>query len=166
MSTTSLPSLSSGLIEQLQQIITARLSLHPAGSRLGLFWPIRTCSICEVPYGFHFGSSGEPYFDGACDCANLGLQRRTWADVAELYLQQPQLQQWWAFGPPVMPAEVQAGLLLSRVQLMYHGYGAAVHYRNHIGNPMPDFEQLPDKVQAAWVASYCLSRLITIGAPA
>lgn len=175
MSTTSptLPTAGAGLIAQLKMIIAARFSSsHPrAAGRLGLLWPVSTCSICDEPYGYHFASySGEPSFDSSCACANLGLEPRTWADVADTYVQQsPAVCQWWAFEPPTAeqlplslqhpaPAEpitetTKEALLLSAARVGYQAYGAHQGGLNYQGLPMPTFEQLPADIVGAWAAA-------------
>lgn len=35
----------------------------------------------------------------------------------------------------------------------YHEYGAVTDHKNYQGLPMPDWEQLTPKIQAAWKAS-------------
>ncbi len=50
------------------------------------YWPITNCSICMEPVGYAF--FGETVaWDGGCDCARMGLQHRTWQDVANTYNQ-------------------------------------------------------------------------------
>lgn len=35
----------------------------------------------------------------------------------------------------------------------YYGYGSVTDFKNFQGNPMPEWEQLPGKIQEAWKAA-------------
>jgi hypothetical protein len=35
----------------------------------------------------------------------------------------------------------------------YKAYGEVVDYKNYAGNPMPAWEELPEKIQEAWIAA-------------
>lgn len=38
-------------------------------------------------------------------------------------------------------------------QVAYNSYGSVTDYKNFQGNPMPSWEQLPPKIQEAWIAA-------------
>lgn len=40
---------------------------------------------------------------------------------------------------------------LSLAQLAYVGYGESTNFKNYLGNPMPEWVALPEKIQVAWV---------------
>lgn len=42
---------------------------------------------------------------------------------------------------------------LNRAQLAYHRYGHPVKFRNFLGNPIPNFEDLPEGIQCGWLAA-------------
>lgn len=35
----------------------------------------------------------------------------------------------------------------------YHDYGLTTDFKNFQGNPMPEWDALPDKIKSAWIAS-------------
>lgn len=41
----------------------------------------------------------------------------------------------------------------SRGQIAYTAYGRKVEFKNFQGDPMPLFDQLPDNIREAWIAS-------------
>lgn len=69
-------------------------------------WLVRPCSICGSWVGFVF-RQGEVCWDGSCSCSTpLGLQPRTWDDVAECYNRQSvdselikRMDLFWHFEP-------------------------------------------------------------------
>jgi hypothetical protein len=38
----------------------------------------------------------------------------------------------------------------SRARIAYTAYGRVTGFRNFLGEPMPDFDNLPPKIQEAW----------------
>jgi hypothetical protein len=48
----------------------------------------------------------------------------------------------------VKPTEAQ----LVQAKAAYTRYGAVTDFKNFQGNPMPEFEKLPETIQCAWVA--------------
>ena len=38
-------------------------------------------------------------------------------------------------------------------QVAYHAYGEVVEFKNYQGLPMPSWDELSDKIRAAWVAA-------------
>lgn len=40
----------------------------------------------------------------------------------------------------------------SLARTAYHAYGGVTDWKNYQGNPMPKFDELPAKIQEAWVA--------------
>lgn len=52
------------------------------------WWPIRTCSICNVPVGFVI-EHGHVAWRSACGCSSFGgWSPRTWDDIADHYNRQ------------------------------------------------------------------------------
>lgn len=52
----------------------------------------------------------------------------------------------------------------SRARLAYAAYGHKVKFKNHLGNPMPMFDDLPEEIQEAWTAAAgVIWSLATIG---
>lgn len=45
------------------------------------------------------------------------------------------------------PAQLQSA------KAAYQRYGSVTDFKNFRGDPMPEFEQLPNTIQAAWVAA-------------
>jgi hypothetical protein len=41
----------------------------------------------------------------------------------------------------------------SRAQMAYTAYGLRVQFRNHQGDFMPVFDDLPEQIQQAWIAA-------------
>lgn len=79
-----------------------------AAARRGIaWWSIRSCSICEIPIGYHFLPSGQVVWDGRCECSSaFGPELRTWEDVAGHYNLQghpdviAEYDQYWGFASP------------------------------------------------------------------
>lgn len=42
---------------------------------------------------------------------------------------------------------------LDVAKIAYEAYGAVTDYKNYQGLPMPKWEELPSKIQQAWVAA-------------
>lgn len=42
---------------------------------------------------------------------------------------------------------------LKKAREAYARYGAVTDFKNYQGNPMPTFDELPAKIQEAWVAA-------------
>lgn len=42
---------------------------------------------------------------------------------------------------------------LELARIAYHAYGKTTDFKNYQGLPMPEFENLPQKIQEAWVAA-------------
>ena len=42
---------------------------------------------------------------------------------------------------------------ITLARLAYDRYGTVTEYKNYQGNPMPKWEELPAKIQEAWVAT-------------
>jgi hypothetical protein len=42
---------------------------------------------------------------------------------------------------------------LKKAQEAYQRYGAVTDFKNYQGNPMPQFSELPEKIQEAWIAA-------------
>lgn len=38
----------------------------------------------------------------------------------------------------------------SRARILYTAYGKAVDFKNHLGQPMPRFDELPERIRNAW----------------
>jgi hypothetical protein len=51
-------------------------------------------------------------------------------------------------------------------QVAYAAYGASTHYRTHDGRPMPEWEELGDRVQQAWIAAAAAVAQAVIEQPA
>ncbi|MCL6733280.1 hypothetical protein [Streptomyces neyagawaensis] len=51
-------------------------------------------------------------------------------------------------------------------QYAYAAYGAATHYRTHDGRQMPEWEELGDRIQQAWVAAAAAVAQVVIEQPA
>ena len=51
------------------------------------FWPLRECSLCFAPIGYHFSPDGsELAWDGRCDCSSaFGPERREWEELAHSF---------------------------------------------------------------------------------
>lgn len=47
-------------------------------------------------------------------------------------------------------------------RLAYAAYGLVVHYKNHAGQPMPEFDDLPERTRNAWVAAAETARVTGI----
>jgi hypothetical protein len=41
----------------------------------------------------------------------------------------------------------------SRARLAYTAYGKVTDFKNFQGNPMPAFDELPEKIREAWIAA-------------
>lgn len=41
----------------------------------------------------------------------------------------------------------------SRARIAYTAYGRKVNFRNFQGDPMPSFDELPQAIRDAWIAS-------------
>ena len=59
-----------------------------------------------------------------------------------------------------MPEEMQK-TMQKIAQGAYHAYGQVTNFKNFQGNPMPDWEQLPEKIQEAWRAAVRYVYVIT-----
>jgi len=42
---------------------------------------------------------------------------------------------------------------VERAKAAYRAYGATTNFLNFQGNPMPEWDALPEKIRAAWVAA-------------
>lgn len=61
--------------------------------------------------------------------------------------------------PEHMSAEPELpAVQLDRARAGYNRYAAAVGGLNHLGNPMPAFDELPPKIIAAWVAALTIPK--------
>ncbi len=38
-------------------------------------------------------------------------------------------------------------------QMAYHAYGNSTNFQNFMGDPMPNWQALPEKIKHAWVAA-------------
>lgn len=59
--------------------------LEEQAKKLGLtFIPLRNCSICNYPYGYHIYKDTVE-FDSSCGCCSSYPRTITWGDIAESY---------------------------------------------------------------------------------
>ncbi|MEH1788870.1 MAG: hypothetical protein V7L23_25640 [Nostoc sp.] len=42
---------------------------------------------------------------------------------------------------------------LELTQIAYRAYGQTTDFKNYQGLPMPEFDDLPEKIQQAWIAA-------------
>ena len=47
----------------------------------------------------------------------------------------------------------EATYWFNMARIAYEGYGDEVEWKNHLGLPMPQWDDLPRKIQAGWVAA-------------
>ena len=40
-----------------------------------------------------------------------------------------------------------------RARNIYLAYGSVTDYKNYLGRPMPEWNDLPEKIQTAWIAA-------------